>query len=174
MTNFSPVSEVVLYSNEKQKGKVYHVINYSVFLQLDDWVLCRIYKKQDASNPSITEGIADQNEEQDDPLPVNSVDYSILNHLLFDEQPDSNQFEPSPLLRRLPPLSDSLVSATRNPLKRRYSNMDENILCQQNKLIHSCSLTNNFNLFDTPQYNLTNQPFFDQNLILSPRFQFQG
>lgn len=174
MTNFSPVSEIVLNSHEKQKRKAYHVINNSVFLQLDDWVLCRIYKKPEASNPSITEGIADLSEEQDDPLPGNSVDYSILNHLLFDEQPYSNRFEPSLLLQRLPPLSDSLVSMTGNPLKRRYSNMDENILYQQNKLIHSCSLTNSFDQFDTPQYNLTNQPLFDQNLILSPRFQSQG
>lgn len=207
-----------------------------LFLQLDDWVLCRIYKKSHALPPSAIAAASndhDQEEEeeqivQETVLPslkspisnktqlmpqksssfsnlLDAMDFSILSSFLSDTQFNTNGCEPNPtltssaafdepffnnncnptsnssssnsyLLQKLPQLNTSM-SNMENKLKRQLSNIDEDMLHPSKKLINSCSFTNS-NTAQTDhhmaQYNFLNQPFLNQQLLLSPHFQFQG
>ncbi|KAK9290921.1 hypothetical protein L1049_009100 [Liquidambar formosana] len=201
-------------------------------MRLDNWVLCRIYKKSNVFPPTITTwATSDQEQEEEVPLGqdvilpslkshpgkntlkpqrsssfsnlLDAMDYSILSHFLSDGHcdPDPTIFESSPslvlnrgstldqsffsnctnggsssnnLLQNLPQLKSS-VSIMDNRVKRQHSNnIDDDMLYPSKKLISSFNFTSSTNQSDIPQFNLINQPFLNQQLLLSPHLQFQG
>nr|WLK83178.1 NAC protein 4 [Casuarina equisetifolia] len=197
-------------------------------MRLDDWVLCRIYKKSVTASPPTTAPASEQIQEeeehfiQESTLPgfktplghntlmpqksssfsnlLDALDYSALSSLLSDNSCnppglestlnwrsiDQQFFNPSAataaaaaaststgyLFQKLPQLNSSLPNME-DQLKRQHSNLDEDMLNPSKKLMTSCSLGNGTSQSDIPSYNILNQPFFNQQLLLNPRFQFQ-
>ncbi|KAF8395960.1 hypothetical protein HHK36_017571 [Tetracentron sinense] len=186
-------------------------------MKLDDWVLYRIYRKSNSLS-STTMRIDQEHEDlliqdvllpnlrsQNTPKPQNSssfsnlfdaMDYSILAHLLSDNQSDPVGFEPNLdqpifnsctnnssssnddnnnnrssnyLLQTLPQM-DSTVSIMKNQLKRPQlmaANSDGGMLHPSKKLVNSCSFTNGTNQLEIPQYHFLNQ----QYVLDSEQFQ---
>lgn len=190
---------------------------FFLFFQLDDWVLCRIYKKNIPLPMTST-----MNREQEDhsfedqsvatfpnitnqsafELPKSSsfsdllafTDFSVLSRLLADNPSDSVGSEPGPfytnanlnqpmvsssssyLHQKLPQQEFSALSSE-NQLKRQRPmalSSDEVVLHHTSKKFNnnSCNFTNITNQLDTPQYNLLNQSFFNQQILLNSQLEF--
>jgi len=186
-------------------------------MRLDDWVLCRIYKKNIPLPMTST-----MNREQEDhsfedqsvatfpnitnqsafELPKSSsfsdllafTDFSVLSRLLADNPSDSVGSEPGPfytnanlnqpmvsssssyLHQKLPQQELSALSSE-NQLKRQRPmalSSDEVVLHHTSKKFNnnSCNFTNITNQLDTPQYNLLNQSFFNQQILLNSQLEF--
>lgn len=184
---------------------------------MDDWVLCRIYKKSITALPQPTDQDREEKEE-DTILPslksslghntlmpqksssfsnlLDAMDYSVLSSLLSDNYCNPPGLESTifnrgsldqPLLnnstitststngylfQKLPQLN-SVAPKMENQLKRQHSNLDEDMSYPAKKRINSCSFSSTTSQSDIPQYNILNQPFFNQQLLLSPHLQFQ-
>ncbi|KDP20283.1 hypothetical protein JCGZ_06869 [Jatropha curcas] len=217
-------------------------------MRLDDWVLCRIYKKTHASPPPAVAAATTSDQDQEDEeeefvqetlspslknpiisnkplMPQKSVsfsnlldamDYSMLSSFLSDNQFNPSGYDSTPtlfnnatssdpffnnynpptangsgsgggggsssnrfLLQKLPQLNGPLMPNMENKLKRPISTVDqEDMHNPSKKIINSCCFTNSSNQTDHMphhhQYNFLNQPFLNQQLILSPHLQFQG
>ncbi|XP_059463068.1 NAC transcription factor 47-like [Corylus avellana] len=185
-------------------------------MRLDDWVLCRIYKKSITTLPPTAD--QEEEEEEDTILPslksplghntlmpqksssfsnlFDAMDYSVLSSLLSDNHCNPPGLESTLFnwgsLDQLPLLNDSTITSTststttsylfqklpqlnytENQLKRQHSNLDEDMLYPAKKRMNSCSFSNSTSQSDIPQYNILNQSFFNQQLLLSPHLQFQ-
>jgi hypothetical protein len=128
-----------------------------------------------------------------------AMDYSLLSSLLSDNYCNPPGLESTLFnwgsLDQLPLLNDSTITSTstssssylfqklpqlnylapntENQLKRQHSNLDEDMSYPAKKRMNSCSFGNSTSQSDIPQYNILNQSFFNQQLLLSPHLQFQ-
>lgn len=186
--------------------------------QLDDWVLCRIYRKNIPLPPTLT-----MNRDQEDhlfedrsvamepnitnqstfELPKSSsfsdllaaTDFSVLSRLLSDNPPNSLGSETGPVytnanlnqpminssnsyIHQRLPHQESPVFSLETQLKRQRPmalSSDEGVLHHTSKKFNnsSCNFTNITNQLDAPQYNLLDQAFFNQQILLNSHLEFQ-
>lgn len=185
-------------------------------MRLDDWVLCRIYKKstppptttamdREGEDHSIEDGslkmlpnITNQSTHE---LPKSSsfsdlltaTDFSVLSHLLADNPSDLAGWETSPVYANAnlnqptinsnycysfqkPTEHDSSILASENRIKRERPmamNADDGVFHPSKKINNSCTINNISSLLDTPQYNILNQAFFNQHILLNSQLEFQ-
>ncbi|KAJ7976348.1 NAC domain protein [Quillaja saponaria] len=188
-------------------------------MRLDDWVLCRIYKKCKFVSPPTTEAVARGEQEQEEEhhfrdtlLPsfksspdnntlvpqkslsfsnlLDAMDYSMLSTFLSENQSNpsekfgstleqsfcdnsNNSSSSSYLFGKLPQL-DSSVPIMETRLKRQRSNIEEDMLHPSKKYMNYCNSSINTIQSDIPQCSLQNQSLLNQQLLLSPHFQFHG